>query len=275
MRTLIVIGTGLIGGSFALAAKKAHLVETVIGLDDDENALIEAKKLGVIDEMGVSAQQPDLVCVAIPTRGIADVVIDAQRKYGPDVPIFDTGSVKAPVIEAFDSVPANFVPCHPIAGSDRQGPAAAAADLFQDRTVVVTPLESTNASAVTVIEKAWSGVGARVIRQSPDQHDIDMATVSHLPHLVGFALVDLLANSNSETGLNDRIGDGFRDMTRIAGSDPTIWRHILTDNAGWVRKKLDELIRILETIQNAAQYAPDELQRILTNISDYRKRLDG
>ena len=273
MRTLIVIGTGLIGGSFALAAKKAHLVETVIGLDDDENALIEAKKLGVIDEMGVSAQQPDLVCVAIPTRGIADVVIDAQKKYGSDVPIFDTGSVKAPVIEAFDSVPANFVPCHPIAGSDRQGPAAADADLFQDRTVVVTPLESTNASAVTVIERAWSGVGARVIRQSPDQHDIDMATVSHLPHLVGFALVDLLANS--ETSLNDRIGDGFRDMTRIAGSDPTIWRHILTDNAGWVRKKLDELIRILKTIQDAAQYDPDELQRILTNISDYRKRLGG
>ena len=273
MRTLIVIGTGLIGGSFALAAKKAHLVETVIGLDDDENTLIEAKKLGVIDEIGGPALRPDLVCVAIPTNGIADAVTAAHAQYGPDVPIFDTGSVKVPVIEAFDSVPANFVPCHPIAGSDLQGPAAADADLFQDRSVVVPPLEHTNTSAVAVIEKAWSGIGARVIRQPPDQHDNDMATVSHLPHLVGFALVDLLANG--ATSLSDLIGGGFRDITRIAGSDPTIWRHILTDNAGRVREKMDELIRILETIQNAAQYDPDELQRILTRISDYRKRLDG
>ena len=137
----------------------------------------------------------------------------------------------------------------------------------------MTPLEHTNTSAVAVIEKAWSGIGARVIRQPPDQHDNDMATVSHLPHLVGFALVDLLANG--ATSLSDLIGGGFRDITRIAGSDPTIWRHILTDNAGRVREKMDELIRILETIQNAAQYDPDELQRILTRISDYRRRLDG
>ena len=273
MSTLVVIGTGLIGASFALAAKKARLFKTVIGLDVDENVLVEAKKLGVIDHMNEVPQLPDLVCVAVPTRAIADTVNDARRKYGSNVPIFDTGSVKVPVIEAFESVPPNFVPCHPIAGSDRQGPAAADADLFQDRVVIMTPLEDTDASAAAVIENAWSSIGARVIRQTPWEHDDDMATVSHLPHLVAFALVELLANS--EVRLSDRIGDGFRDMTRIAGSDPTIWQHILTDNAGRVRKKLDELLRVLETIQNAAQNDPEELQRILTGISDYRKRLDG
>ena len=273
MSTLVVIGTGLIGASFALAAKRAQLVQTVIGLDVDESVLVEAKKLGVIDHMNEGTQLPDLVCVAVPTHAIAESVNDAQRKYGSNVPIFDTGSVKVPVIEAFESVPPNFVPCHPIAGSDRQGPAAADADLFQDRVVIMTPMENTDASAAAVIENAWSIIGARVIRQTPWEHDDDMATVSHLPHLVAFALVELLANS--EVRLSDRIGDGFRDMTRIAGSDPTIWQQILTDNAGRVRKKLDELLRVLETIQNAAQNDPEELQRILTGISDYRKRLDG
>ncbi len=273
MSILLVIGTGLIGGSFALAAKKAQLVETVIGFDVDENALIEAKKLGVIDKWREVTQQPDLVCVAVPTQEIVESVNEVQRKYGSNIPIFDTGSVKVPVIEAFESVPTHFVPCHPIAGSDRQGAAAADADLFQDRTVVMTPVKNTNATAAETIEKTWSRIGARVIRQAPQEHDDDMATVSHLPHLISFALVELLANSDAR--LRDRIGDGFRDMTRIAGSDATIWQQILADNAGRVRKKLDELMRVLENLQNAAQNDSDKLQRMLTSISDYKRRLDG
>ncbi|MFP6796540.1 MAG: prephenate dehydrogenase/arogenate dehydrogenase family protein [Pseudomonadales bacterium] len=273
MRTLVVIGTGLIGGSFALAAKRAQLVETVIGFDVNKSALVEAKKLGVIDQIKAVTKRPDLVCVAVPTRAIAKCVIDAQRKYGSNVPIFDTGSVKVPVIEAFESIPTHFVPCHPVAGSDRQGPGAADADLFQDRAVIMTPLENTDASAAAGIEDAWARIGARVIRQAPGAHDDDMALVSHLPHLIGFALVELLVNSDQH--VSDRIGDGFRDMTRIAGSDPTIWRHILSDNAGRVRKKLDELVDVLETLQKAAQDDSDDLQRILTRISRYRRRLDG
>tara|TARA_B100002049_G_scaffold92348_1_gene68195 strand:- start:22 stop:435 length:414 start_codon:yes stop_codon:yes gene_type:complete len=137
----------------------------------------------------------------------------------------------------------------------------------------MTPVKNTNATAAETIEKTWSRLGARVIRQAPQEHDDDMATVSHLPHLISFALVELLANSDAR--LRDRIGDGFRDMTRIAGSDATIWQQILVDNAGRVRRKLDELIRLLENLQNAAQNDSDKLQRMLTSISDYKRRLDG
>lgn len=268
-----MIGTGLIGGSFALAAKKAQLVETVIGMDIDENAIEDAKKFGVIDERNEVTRRPDLVCVAVPTQEIADSVNAAQSKYGSNIPIFDTGSVKVPVIEAFESVPNYFVPCHPIAGSDRRGVAASDADLFQDRAVIITPLKNTDETAVATIEKTWSRIGARVIRQTPEEHDDDMALVSHLPHLISFALVELLANSDIR--LSDRIGDGFRDMARIAGSNATMWQQILVDNAVGVRKKLDELMRVIETLQNAAENDSDKLQRLLTRISDYKRHLDG
>ena len=230
MKVLLLVGTGLIGGSFALAARASGLFDRIVGIDSNPDALETARALGIVEGGGPSFE-PTAICIATPVSRIAECVADAALRY-PGTPIFDVGSVKATVVDALRAsgrVPRDFVPCHPIAGSETGGASAARADLFKGRSVIITPVDETDSAAVAKVESWWRQVGAAVTLADPRSHDRLVAATSHLPHLVAFALMEVLGENDDEN-LSAYIGDGFRDLSRIAASDPTIWSDILQEN---------------------------------------------
>ncbi len=269
MTSLLLIGTGLVGGSFAKAAKAYGLFDRVVGVDRDAQALDRALDLGIIDAAeDVATANADAVCVAVPVAAIADLVDTATRYC--DGPVFDVGSVKGSVIEALDPTPPNFVPCHPIAGSELQGPGAARADLFEGRTVVVTPVANTDDHAVDAVGGYWEAVGARVVKQTPEAHDECFARVSHLPHLLAFAFMEVAASAGSLA----LAGNGFRDFVRIAGADAAVWTDILKANAGYIRPHLDELIDSLGCFRNAMATGGDTLGRRIASAVAAKRAFD-
>ena len=267
-KSLLLIGTGLIGGSFALAAKANGLFGRIAGLDRSDQALNEALELGIVDERGTKdASRYDAACVAVPLAGIADHIREAANAAAV---VFDVGSVKGPVIDALDPPPANFVPCHPIAGSERHGPAAATATLFVEAPVVMTPVKGTSPHAVATVRGFWEGVGGRVEIDSPARHDERFALLSHLPHLVAFAFMDVVERTGSITGA----GSGFRDFTRIAAGDADVWRDILHANAPRVRRYLDELISELDRFGDAAAMGGTALRERIAFAARARRAFD-
>lgn len=269
MKSLLLIGTGLVGGSFAQAAKSRAVFDRVVGVDRDRGALEKALQLGIIDEAADALDgHYDAVCVAVPVGAIAGLVRDAApRCTGP---VFDVGSVKEPLIDALDPVPPNFVPCHPIAGSERQGPAAARANLFEGRVVVMTPAAETDDRAVDAVRGYWQAVGARVVVQTPASHDECFALVSHLPHLVAFAFMDAAARA----GPLDHAGNGFRDFVRIAGADVDVWTDILHANSGQIRPRLDELIETLGHFRTAIEEGGELLRRHVESAVSAKRAFD-
>ena len=269
MRSLLLIGTGLVGSSFAKAAKSRAVFDRIVGVDRDRDALDRALELGIIDEAPDAWRGDyDAVCVAVPVRAIADQVRGAApRCMGP---VFDVGSVKEPLIDALDPVPPNFVPCHPIAGSERQGPAAAPANLFEGRTVVMTPVAETDEAAVDAVRGYWEAVGARVVVQTPASHDECFALVSHLPHLVAFAFMDVAAR----TGALDHVGNGFRDFVRIAGADVDVWTDILHANADRIRPRLDELLETLRRFGTAMDVGGESLRGAIASAVQAKRSFD-
>ena len=230
MSVLLLVGTGLIGGSFAMAARANGVFDRVVGIDSNPEALATARSLGIVDG-SEPALEPTAICVATPVSRIAECVADMAARH-PGVPIFDVGSVKAAVVDALRiraGVPPHFVPCHPIAGSEAVGAGAARVDLFQRRSVIVTPVDETDADTVATVRSWWRRIGATVTMQDPETHDRIVAATSHLPHLVAFALMEVL-DETEEKSLSAYIGDGFRDVSRVAASDPTIWSDILQAN---------------------------------------------
>ncbi|MDE0038628.1 MAG: prephenate dehydrogenase/arogenate dehydrogenase family protein [Gammaproteobacteria bacterium] len=269
MRSLLLIGTGLVGGSFAKAAKTRAVFDRIVGIDRDGGALDRALALGIIDEAADGAGSDcDAVCVAVPVGAIAKHVREAVAYC--DGPVFDVGSVKGAVIDALDPVPPNFVPCHPIAGSDLQGPAAARADLFEDQTVVMTPVAETDDGAAKAVRGYWEAVGARVVVQTPAFHDERFALVSHLPHLVAFAFMDAAADA----GPLDHAGNGFRDFVRIAGADVEVWSDILHANAGRIRPRLDQLVRALGDFGTAMERGGESLRGRIGSAVDAKRAFD-
>lgn len=247
---LLLVGTGLVGGSFALAAKESGVFEHVVGIDRNPDALRQAFDLGIVDECGdsldASAPACDAACIAVPVGAIAGCV-QAAAKAVPLV--FDVGSVKSPIVEALDPLPSNYVPCHPIAGSERAGPKAARRDLFDGATVVLTPVAGTDAAATQSVRDCWQAIGAKIAIETPQEHDDRLALVSHLPHLVAFAFMEVAADAESLAG----VGGGFRDFTRIAAADAAIWADILCANAPHVERHLDALISALRGFSETAQ----------------------
>ena len=267
--TLLLVGTGLVGGSFALAAKAHGVFSRVVGTDRRPEVLDEALELGIIDELAGNAGESrfDAACVAVPLAGIAPCVRTASARANV---VFDVGSVKGPVIDALETAPENYVPCHPIAGSERHGPAAADAALFRNRTVVMTPTAATAAWAVAEVRRLWENIGADVETQAPGEHDRRFALLSHLPHLVALAFMDVVGRAGSSAGA----GSGFRDFTRIAAGDAEVWHDILHANAGPIRRYLDELIDDLRTLGEAAAQGGPALHRRIENASRLRRAFD-
>jgi len=251
-----LIGCGLMGGSFALALKRAKLVKRVVGYSKSPSTTERARQLGVIDVAAPSAllavSGADLVLVAVPVSASEATFKAIRHGVSPDTLVMDVGSTKGDVIEAarrgLQNQFANFVPAHPIAGKEVAGVEHAEAALFDGRQVILTPTKATLRSNVQRATQLWSGVGAQVLTMTPQEHDSAFAAVSHLPHLLAFAFTNAIAEQPDGARFLGLAGPGFRDFTRIAASDPDVWRDILLANREQVllqsqafRKKLLEL----------------------------------
>lgn len=235
---VVIVGLGLIGGSFALGLKAHGLCREVVGCSRSDSTLQKGLELGVIDraekDIVKAVSGADLVMLAAPIGKTEDLLRKMQPGLKGQTVVTDAGSVKGNVVAAaknvFGDVPDWFVPGHPIAGSERSGVAAAKVDLYKNHKVILTPLPHTSPAAIGKVEAAWSGMGADVLTMEVAQHDAVLAATSHLPHLLAFSLVDTLAKENQNQDIFRYAAGGFRDFTRIASSDPTMWHDIFVAN---------------------------------------------
>jgi prephenate dehydrogenase len=253
---LVVIGVGLIGGSFALALKRARAVERVVGVGRTSRNLAAARKLKIIDEVSQdparAVRDADLVLLATPVGQMPAVMTAIAPHLPAHAVITDAGSTKGDVIAAarrfLGAHWSRFVPGHPVAGTEKSGAEAAFPDLFKDRNVILTPQRETAATAARLVQRAWEACGARVTRLTADQHDAVLAAVSHLPHVVAYALVNMLARRHNAAQLFGLSAGGLRDTVRIAGSSPEMWADICLANR-------DALLAALEDYENELEEA--------------------
>lgn len=238
IRQLTIIGVGLIGGSLARALKQAGYVEEVVGCSRNAVHLQQALELGVIDrfstDIGAAVQGADVVLLAVPLGTMEACFRAMAGQLDPDTVITDAGSVKASVVAAaraaFGELPAGLVPGHPIAGTEQSGVQASFAELYRGRRVILTPLESSSPAAVEAVRNMWQEAGANVDEMGVEHHDEVLAATSHLPHLLAYGLVDTLVAMDESEEIFRFAAGGFRDFTRIASSDPVIWRDICLAN---------------------------------------------
>jgi prephenate dehydrogenase len=244
---LVVVGVGLIGGSFALALKRAGAVDRVIGVGRGEANIRRAQELGVIEAGGAldaaTLGDADLVLIAAPVGQMSAIMRKLAPLVGPRTVVTDAGSTKQDVVAIaraeLRALLARFVPAHPIAGTEKSGAGAAFAELYQKRRVVLTPLAETAKEAVATVRAAWERCGATVTELTPEEHDAVFATVSHLPHVLAYALVHQVAMDKRAAQLFGFAAGGFRDFTRIASSHPEMWRDICLSNRDALRAELD------------------------------------
>ena len=278
-KQLGVIGTGLMGGSFALALKRAGLVQRVIGYSKSPSTTERAKKLGVIDDTAESAllavSGSDIVLIAVPVAATEATFKAIRHLVEPGCLFMDVGSTKRDVVDAARRVlkerVANFVPTHPIAGKESGGVQHADATLYQGRQVILTPLSSTDPALVQKAADVWSAIGCQVMKMSPDDHDAAFAAVSHLPHLLAFAYFSAIARQPAGADYLTLAGPGFRDFTRIAASDPAVWRDILMANREEVLKQSLRFRHTLDAIEHVMRSGNGEaLEDLIRQSADAR-----
>ena len=256
---LVVVGVGLIGGSCALALKRANAVGTVVGIGRTAANLDDAIRLGIVDrarslsdDWTGELHDADVVLVAAPVAQFPKLFAAIAPAVGAQTVVTDAGSTKQDVIaaarSAFGAALPRFVPGHPIAGTEHTGAAAAFATLFNGRNVILTPVTETKPSAVDRVAAMWQAGGARVTTLPPDRHDAIFAAVSHLPHVLAFALVAELAARPDADAYFDHAASGFRDFTRIAAGSPEMWRDIALANRDALLAEMD---RYGEALKNA------------------------
>ncbi len=254
-----LIGCGLMGGSFALALKKAGLVKRVVGYSKSPSTTELAKRMGVIDTAAESAllaiSGSDIVLVAVPVAATETTFKAIMHLLEPHVLVMDVGSTKRDVVDTARRVLkdriGSFVPAHPIAGSENSGVQHADASLYNNRQVILTPLPQTRPELVQKASDVWNAIGAQVLRMSPENHDAAFAAVSHLPHLLAFAYFSAIVNQPAGPEFLSLAGPGFRDFTRIAASDPSVWRDILQANREEVLKQSQRFRYALEIMERA------------------------
>ncbi len=233
-----LIGCGLMGGSFALAMKKAGLVKRVVGYSKSPSTTERARNMGVIDVEAPSAllavSGADIVLVAVPVAATEATFKAIKHLVTPNMLVMDVGSTKRDVIDAgrraLREQIGSFVPAHPIAGKEVAGVENADADLFTGKQVILTPIERTLTVQLQKATELWTRMGCRVQQMSPEAHDAAFAAVSHLPHLIAFALMNAISGQTQGADFLALAGPGFRDFTRIAASDPQVWRDIMISN---------------------------------------------
>jgi prephenate dehydrogenase len=277
--TLVVTGVGLIGGSFALALKAAGQVRQVIGVGRGRANLEDALRLGLIDEIGEGEDayaRADFILVATPVGQMARVFAAIAPVLTPGAVVTDGGSTKCDVVAlaraAFGARIGQFVPAHPIAGAELNGASAARAELYRGKKLVLAALPETDPAAAARVASAWQACGARVFPMSPEMHDKTFAAVSHLPHVLAFALVDEIARKPHADLLFQYAASGFRDFTRIAGGSPEMWRDISLANRSALLTEIDEYARRLADVRAMIDRSDAAaLDAVFTNARDARR----
>ncbi|MCQ8102787.1 prephenate dehydrogenase/arogenate dehydrogenase family protein [Methylomonas sp. SURF-2] len=287
---LCIIGIGLIGGSIAKAARAEGLCKQVVALGREKNLpnMQRALELGVIDAFYTDAARAmagsDCVIICTPVGSIQAIFEQLKPHWNPQTLYSDAGSTKASVIDAaravFGEVPGNFVPAHPIAGAERSGVEAAKVDLYRNRRLIITPLAGTDSQAVDKLGEFWRRIGSSVSLMTVEHHDTVLAATSHLPHLLAFALVGLLGRKDEQREIFKYAAGGFKDFSRIASSDPTMWQDICLANKQEIIPLMQqfqaELKRIEQLLQNddaaalfdTFSYAKQARQRFLETFDD-------
>jgi prephenate dehydrogenase len=256
-----LIGCGLMGGSFALAMKRAGLVKRVVGYSKSPSTTEQARKMGVIDVEAPSAllavSGADIVLLAVPVSATEATFKAIRHLITANMLIMDVGSTKRDVVDAARRVlrdhVGSFVPCHPIAGKEVSGVEHADAELYQGKQVILTPIERTQVGHLKKANDLWEALGCHVVQMAPESHDAAFAAVSHLPHLLQFALMHAITNQPGGKDFLALAGPGFRDSTRIAASDAQVWRDILLANklevveqAKMFQRSLANMLQLIE-----------------------------
>jgi prephenate dehydrogenase len=278
---LCIFGVGLIGGSLAQALRVAGVAETIVGCSRTEANLARAVELGVIDEYTLdpvaAVAGADMVVIATTLGATKSIFEQIAAHLSPTAVVTDVGSAKARVVDAARTCLgpnfAQFVPGHPIAGTEKSGVDASFATLFRDHRVILTPLPETSREALTLVSEMWQTTGANVVEMEVGHHDEVLAATSHLPHMLAYALVDCLAEMDESKEIFANAAGGFRDFTRIASSNPAMWCDIAMDNRDALLVVLenftatyDKLLGALESNDRA------QLLQIFTRARDARER---
>ena len=289
-KKLCLIGVGLIGGSIAKAARKQGIVDSIVAYGDEDHLanLQQALDLGVIDsftaDIALALENADLVIIATPVGAFHAVAQLLLPHWSSHCIYTDVGSTKTSVVEAFCDVfgyvPVNFIPAHPIAGAERSGVAAARDDLFLGRRLIITPMTNSDSLAISHVSQFWHSIGSSVSTMSVDHHDMVLAATSHLPHVLAFALVAMLGRKDEQKEIFKYAAGGFKDFSRIASSDPTMWQDICLANKQHIIPLIQQLktelssIEVLITNNQATElfetftYARDARQRFLDQLED-------
>ena len=275
--TVAIIGVGLIGGSIGLALRERRLAQRVIGIGRRQQSLDVARDVGAIDHgvtnLANGVAQAQLIIVATPVDSIAERVIQASAACPAGSLITDAGSTKESIVSAADAGLAGrrggprFVGSHPLAGDHRTGPEHARADLFDGRTVVITPTEHTRPAAVTEVSGFWESLGANIRKMSPKDHDAALAVTSHLPHVLAVALA-----AATPTELLPLTASGWRDTTRVAAGDPALWQAILTANRQHVLDALDLMGQTFNSLRESLEQGDNENLMAILETAAKKKR---
>ncbi len=278
---IALVGLGLIGSSISLAARRANLAKTIVGSARTEKTIETAKKLGLIDEGFVSARDAvagaDLVILCVPVGVCGRIAEEISSALSPGAIVTDVGSVKASVmrdVEPHLPEGVHFVPGHPIAGTEQSGPEAGFAELFDGRWCILTPSEKTDRNAVARLAEFWTALGSDVEEMSAEHHDLVLAITSHVPHMIAFNIVNTAAHlervTNSEV-IKFSAG-GFRDFTRIAASDPVMWRDVFLNNKEAVLEMLGRFSEDLTSLQRAIRFGDgDTLEKLFSESRTLRR----
>ncbi len=282
-RTLGIVGVGLIGASLGLAHKDAKTFQKILGVGRSKANLDAALQMGAIDaavSLQECAKEADVIVVCVPVAQTFAVLHAIEPHLKPNALITDAGSTKSDVIMAAktalgDKV-AQFVPAHPIAGGAQHGAIAAKSDLYQGKEVILCPLQENSPVAIDAIDQFWSTTGAATHRMSALQHDAVFASISHLPHILSFALMLQVANSEDANVKLGHAGAGFRDFTRIAGSSPEMWRDISLANKTALLKEMDQYLNLTKLIRDMiASEDGEALLKAFTRASAERQKWEG
>ena len=289
IRKLVVIGIGLIGGSFAAGLKKRGACAEVISISRNPDQAKQAIELNLVDraftsldEIANELTEQDVIFIAVPTLSVEKVLVDIHRCVTAKVTITDGASVKGNILVAaqkvFGHIPAEFVLGHPIAGSEKSGVTAANPNLYENHRVILTPVESTSAQHLLRVTRLWEALGAEVLTMTVEDHDEVLAATSHLPHAIAYSLVDTLAHDIGNPNIFRYAAGGFRDFTRIASSDPVMWHDIMRANKAAILRSLDLFTDNLQRMRSSIEkedsdYLLEVFSRAKTARDEYTKML--
>lgn len=277
INNICIIGVGLIGGSFAAGLKQSGQIKSIIGFGRNEENLIKAKSLNVIDDysldIAIALKGVDMVLIATPVNSFAAVLEMIKPYIDDSVVISDVGSTKGSVVavakEVFGEVPSRFIPAHPIAGKEKSGVEASDGELFNHKRVILTPEENADTKALEAVSKLWTILGAKVETMTHQKHDDLLAMTSHLPHMLAFGLMDYLVKSNPDAC--DYAAGGFKDFSRIASSDAVMWRDICLNNSADIIKHIQGYQQALDNLSGLIESnESDALEKLFSKAKTAR-----